>query len=121
MRRLAVIVATLATLVVIGSIYYYCDPAASRWFPRCPFLTLTGWQCPGCGSQRAVHALLGGDVAAAWRHNAALVVAIPLLILYLLGEMKRKSWPRFYALLNHSWVIIAILAAVVCWWALRNL
>jgi hypothetical protein len=25
------------------------DPAATWWFPSCPFNALTGWLCPGDG------------------------------------------------------------------------
>lgn len=56
------------------------DPnAAGSVLPPCPFLALTGWLCPGCGSTRALHALLHGDVAQAMSMNPLLVVAMPLL------------------------------------------
>lgn len=45
----------------------------------CPFLALTGWQCPFCGSTRAAGALLRGDLAAAWAYNQLLIVAIVVL------------------------------------------
>ena len=46
----------------------------------CPLLSLTGIQCPLCGSTRAAGALAEGDVAAAWGHNALLVLVLPILI-----------------------------------------
>lgn len=45
----------------------------------CPFLALTGWQCPFCGSTRAAGALLRGDLAAAWSYNQLLIIAIAIL------------------------------------------
>ena len=50
------------------------------WFLRgghllCPIYELTGLYCPGCGSGRAARALLRGDIAAAFGHNA---LALPL-------------------------------------------
>ena len=63
-RRLLAAAAMLA-LVAAVAVYFALDPARHP-FPRCMFLTLTGWQCPGCGSQRALHALLHGDIASAW-------------------------------------------------------
>ena len=42
------------------------DPMAPPLpLPGCPFLGLTGWFCPGCGSSRAIRALVSGDVARA--------------------------------------------------------
>ena len=56
------------------------DPnAAGSILPPCPFLALTGWLCPGCGSTRALHALLHGDLVRALAMNPLLVIASPLL------------------------------------------
>jgi hypothetical protein len=53
------------------------DPAATWWFPSCPFHALTGWLCPLCGSLRAVHALLHGAPAAALALNPLTTVGLP--------------------------------------------
>ena len=60
MRRTLLIGLVVAALVVFGFIYFALDPSRSDLFPRCVFLSLTGYKCPGCGSQRAIHALLHG-------------------------------------------------------------
>jgi hypothetical protein len=52
-------------------------PAA--WYPRCPFFSLTGLFCPGCGSARMLHALAHGDFRAAAGFNVLLVCVLPLL------------------------------------------
>jgi hypothetical protein len=52
--------------------------------PRCPLRTLTGWECPGCGSTRALSALARGDLAAAWRFNPLAVAGTVLLPIGLL-------------------------------------
>ena len=78
-RRSVIAMLAVAAVVVAGVVIYSTfDPSASRWFPRCPFLMLTGLKCPGCGTQRAIHALLHGDVLSALRFNALLPVIIPL-------------------------------------------
>ena len=41
----------------------------------CPFLALTGWQCPLCGGTRMGGALLHGDLAAAFAFNPLALVA----------------------------------------------
>jgi hypothetical protein len=55
---------------------YFCDPAATAWFPSCPFRALTGYECPGCGTLRAMHQLLHGHVLAAWHLNAGAVAGL---------------------------------------------
>jgi hypothetical protein len=45
----------------------------------CPFHAATGLRCPGCGSQRALEALLHGRIGQAWSLNAALFSAPPLI------------------------------------------
>src|SRR5699024_8703616 len=47
--------------------------------PPCLVYHLTGLYCPGCGSSRAVHALLDGDLRLALRNNAVIVIAAPLV------------------------------------------
>ncbi|MBQ7690591.1 MAG: DUF2752 domain-containing protein [Muribaculaceae bacterium] len=111
----------MAVAVMALAIYFVFDPSAEgSLFPRCVFLTLTGWKCPGCGSQRALHSLLHGDLLGVIRFNAALPVAVALVAAYLVAEWKRTTWPRYWAALNNRWAGMAILVAVVAWGVLRN-
>ena len=121
MRRSLVIVLVLTALLVIGVIYFALDPSTSGLFPRCTFLSLTGYKCPGCGTQRAIHALLHGDVAGAFKYNALLLVAIPWIALCLYAESRRLRNPRLYARLNAPLLIWLFLAMVLLWWLLRNI
>ena len=107
-------------LLLAAFMLYSYDPSHSELFPKCPFLMLTGWQCPGCGSQRAMHQLLHGNVVAAFRYNALMVMAVPYVLLLSVGELKRRRWPRFYAALNHPRVILAVAFLAVAWWVGRN-
>lgn len=119
-RRLHVILLLLAAVAGIA-VYFYFDPEDSMLFPRCPFLALTGLECPGCGSQRAVHALLHGDFPGAWRYNALLVASLPFLAVLIGAEMTRTRYPGFYRAVNSGRVIMACAVVVVGWWILRNL
>ena len=121
MRRTLVVLLVLAALLVIGAVYYALDPSASGLFPRCVFLSMTGYKCPGCGSQRAIHALLHGDVLGAFKYNALLLVAVPWIVLCLFAESRRVRNPRLYARLNAPLLIWLFLAMVLIWWLLRNI
>ena len=121
MRRSLIITVVVLLLLVLGFVYFAVDPASSDVFPRCTFLTLTGYKCPGCGSQRAIHVLLNGDVAGAFRYNAMLLVAIPWIALCLFAESRRTRDPRLYARLNAPLLIWLFLVMVLLWWLLRNI
>jgi Protein of unknown function (DUF2752) len=64
--------ATVAGIGVVALLLF--DPAVTWWFPSCPLYALTGWQCPFCGTLRAAHALLHGEVLSALMFNPLTVV-----------------------------------------------
>ena len=120
-KKIAVAVIITAPLFVGICLYGYFDPEQSRWFPKCLFLTLTGWKCPGCGSQRALHQLLHGHIAAAFHYNALLICAIPLVAFLFSAEWLRDRCPRYYRVSRNpvfSWGIVVV---TLLWWVLRNL
>lgn len=121
MRRSLLLVVAGLVMLVFGFIYYALDPSTSDAFPRCSFLSLTGYKCPGCGGQRAVHALLNGDVAGAFRFNALLMIAVPWMGLCLFAESRRTRNPRLYARLNPELLMWLFLALTLSWWLLRNI
>ena len=75
LQRMAVI-CILGALVLLTVFYYAIDPARNVWVPKCAFHTLTGFSCPACGSQRALHALLHGRWQEALAFNWFLIVSI---------------------------------------------
>ena len=113
----------LALLAAAGITFLYVfDPRNGGVFPTCPFLTLTGCYCPGCGTLRALHVLLRGDVAGALGFNVLTVLSMPF-IAYALGRGAMRAFglraPR--PVFVHPGLIWALLAAIVAYWALRNL
>lgn len=114
----AVMAICLVALAVV--VYYAFDPARTP-FPRCPFLMLTGLQCPGCGSQRAIHALMHLNIGAAWHYNALLVVSVPYVIILLIARYSRWGQVHLYRAANHYLLIWAYFALVILWWVLRNI
>jgi len=55
----------------------------------CPFYTITGLLCPGCGMFRAIGALLGAAVWQAVRYNALAVILLPVLAIYRIRDTIR--------------------------------
>ncbi len=90
---------------------YFCNPSDVPYFPRCPFLVLTGYQCPGCGTLRGIHSLLHFRFRDAWGYNPFLVVSIPLIAALVLSPRFRRS-PH---------VSKTGLTAILAYWLLRNM
>ena len=84
---LALPVVVLATVLV--AVLRVVDPgAADSWLPGCPFHALTGLYCPGCGTTRALHALLHFDWPTAVTMNPLAAIAIPILPLLFLHQLQ---------------------------------
>ena len=110
----------LVAVAVAFALYFTFDPGREILAPKCPLLMATGLKCPGCGSQRMLHALLHGDIAAAWRFNALLFLLVPFLIALGVASAGRKRWPAFYRRINSIPVIVAVTAVIIGWFVLRN-
>lgn len=74
-------VSAVLCLVVAGGLLAVGlrHPAGHVFFPRCPTYTFFGIHCAGCGTLRALHALLHADPRTALAHNPLFVVVAPLL------------------------------------------
>lgn len=111
---------TLPVAIIVLSIYFYFDPTQYP-FPKCAFLSLTGWECPGCGIQRAMHALLHGNISLAWYYNPFIFVVMPILIVFYTAEILREKYPRFYMIVNSRVVILVCGLIIIAWWVIRNI
>lgn len=112
-------VAVLAAAVVgyLGAV----DPNTPGHYPTCPFLFVTGWYCPGCGSLRAVHALAHLDVGTALARNPFAVAMVPVLVVIWLRWTARSATGRRRTTAAHPAVVWALLGLVLVFWLLRNL
>ena len=111
-------------LTILTIMYRKYNPIESIYFPKCPFKELTGLQCPGCGSQRAIHYLLNFDIMSATKENVILVLSIPYVLTGLLFDTLKKpnekilKWRK---VLFGQKAIFLTLTIVVTFWILRNL
>lgn len=84
--------------------------------PPCPLKVLTGLECPGCGTGRAITAFAHGDLLAVLDHNLILPVVGPLVIVSLIGVLF-NSTPL---LARRGWAL-PMLVLVTGFWILRLL
>ncbi len=110
------------TFAVGVTVLYVSNPAGWCFFPRCPFYVLTGLYCPGCGTLRAFHHLLHGNILVALDLNPLAVIALPLIGLHAATELvcriKGKDLPYVAFPVAWSWIILAVILA---YWILRNI
>jgi hypothetical protein len=66
-----------AGLLALALLYAY-DPAEHARFLECPLHKLTAVWCAGCGGQRALHALLHGQLHHALALNLVAVLGLPV-------------------------------------------
>lgn len=100
-------------------------PHEFAFLPPCPSASL-GFACAGCGSTRAVHFLLQGDLSAAWRHNPILIlVGIPFAAVAAVSLIRAAwtgRWPRSPLSPQASARLgLALVILILGWTLVRNL
>jgi len=123
-RKYAKWVLISISLIVVYFVYLYFNPYQVDFFPKCPFLWITGYKCPGCGSQRAVHYLFNFDIYHAFKENMLLVISIPYLIVGAYFDtivVKTEKQLRIRKFLFGQKAIMVVLVLVIGFWVLRNI
>lgn len=120
-KIIIMVVAILVATVLI--IFFYIDPNIYPFFPKCPFLTVTGLECPGCGSQRAFHQLLHLNIAGAFHQNPLVVIFGPyiLLGLYIEYVAAKNKFKKVKSILFGKYAAIIILVVIIGFWIGRNI
>ncbi|MGV6832340.1 MAG: DUF2752 domain-containing protein [bacterium] len=118
------IIKLVLAVVIFGLLllYYFYDPTSSPMFPRCFLRSTTGLHCPGCGSQRALHSILHGNIIEGLRKNMLIGLAFIVVIyeIYIvLTKMLFNAHPK--NILQNKNTTIVILIIVVLFFILRNI
>lgn len=97
------------------------QPGQTGIFPSCFFHSLTGLNCPGCGTTRALHQLLHGHVVAAFELNPLTMSLLPVVV-YVFISFTRSAITgrpirRFPSSPKLSWLALFI---VFGFWVFRN-
>ena len=97
-------------------------PARYAIYPACPFHSLTGLDCPGCGSTRAIAALLAGHWTEAWHSNPLALLLAPLVAALLAPQLYTAlRYNRWRPVLLPPLATKAILSVILLFGLLRNL
>jgi hypothetical protein len=102
LKRIKLLVIS-TTVLIVALLYFFLDARNAGIFPHCPFNSITGLFCPGCGSQRAVSALLHGELLQALSFNILLVFSMPLVLysamVSIANNFTKKQWQQklFYS------------------------
>ena len=113
-------VAAGAVPVAATALVYAVNPEVPGHYPTCPFLALTGYYCPGCGSARALHALLHGDPALALKRNPLVVAAVAGLLAYAVAWTVKRGRGHRLLWSPPNWLLYSVLGVVLTFWVLRN-
>ena len=107
------------TIVAITCFYYLFNPAEFHFGLPCLFKGITGWDCWGCGGQRAFHQLLHGNFREAFHLNA-LVFPVAMILAYVaMSELFMKKLPS-YKFLQKRPVQLSTIIVVTTFTILRN-
>jgi hypothetical protein len=72
--------ACLSAAAGAGALLLRFPPTQYGFYPQCPVYRYLHVLCPGCGSTRALAALLRGHIVEAIRFNAFFVALLPFLV-----------------------------------------
>src|SRR5215208_2482155 len=117
---LSIIVTTTGALIYLR-LFNPATPGTSL-YPSCPFHTLTGLNCPGCGTLRGLHQLTHGHLITALNYNALMVLSLPLLgytlASYAFVAVRGRGLPKPFV---KPVYIKALFWIVLAFWILRNI
>ncbi len=108
----------IGSLVLLYLFYRY-NPSQNSYFIPCLIHEYTGYQCAGCGSQRAIHQLLHGNIIESLKLNALLVISLPFVLFAISIQLwntfseKKYEYPLFKKKLFYIVCILFILAFAI--------
>lgn len=115
----------LLVCIVAVALFVIAVMLNNEYLFTCPFHWLTGLDCPFCGGQRMIAALLRAEWGAAFGYNRVLMLFLPLLFLLgvrLLFPQYAKRHPRLMlACLFTDRALVIYLIIFAVWGVVRNI
>lgn len=110
-------------IIVVCIYYYFANITTKNVGIPCVFKHVTGYNCSGCGTQRALHCLLHLEIEKAWYYNAFFVFFLPyyLYLTYVFIEtyIVKRSVPDSFFL--HKKFVIPFVILLIVFAILRNI
>ena len=98
------------------------DPSDGGVFLPCPYRSLTGWWCPGCGVTRATHHLLRGDLMQALKFNLFVMLIIAgLALTWLAWTLQVAGRPLRWVSRVPTWCYATSVTVLIVFAVVRNL
>jgi hypothetical protein len=120
--RIYLVGVAVALVAIALSVLRIFNPATAGFYPPCLFRALTGYLCPGCGTLRALHQLLNGHVAAAFRLNPLMMLLLPYVgysgASTAMEMVCGRALPQFFIRPAFIWILLAV---ILLFWILRNI
>lgn len=126
-KKKRIIFGFVVIFCIIAGLYVYSqyNPENYFFFPKCPVYTLTGYKCPGCGSQRAFYHLFNGHLQTAFLYNPLMMLLVPYILLgiyliYIANPVHSRTL-RIRRVFFGKWALLVLSIAIVGYTILRNL
>ena len=126
-RKKRVFIGFAIIIVLLAGVYLYSqyNPEDYLLFPKCLIYTLTGYKCPGCGSQRAFHYLFQGNFITAFLYNPLMMLLMPYILLGIHIEyIANRTSPHIVRLRNvffGKWAVLVLAVIILLYSILRNI
>lgn len=118
-KRIVLLALILSVLVVL----YFLNPMEQPLMPKCLIKMITGYSCPGCGVQRATHAVLHGRFSEAITYNYWYCYSLPYLFAVIIERLLPKNrWQqKAAAIIEHPVLIYTYIITFFVWFIVRNI
>jgi hypothetical protein len=106
----------------MAALFFFFNPEEKGLFPECVFHSMTGFYCPGCGAQRAIHHFLHLEIGGVLRNNLLFLPGMAVIFygisLPLVNRYFGTNYPNY---LYNKWVPLIMFIIIVVFGILRNI
>jgi Protein of unknown function (DUF2752) len=120
--RTAVLAGGPLVAIALATVLFRYPPEQYSFYPQCPIHQYLHLDCPGCGTTRALAALLHGHLLTALHFNPLTTLLLPVALFYAIGSYLRLlrnqsiHWPQ-----PSTRTLQAALAVTLVFTIVRNL
>lgn len=103
-------------------VYYFVNPLNEMFPLHCIWKDLTGTECPSCGTQRALHSIMHGEIMKALRYNCFFVISVPYAAVVVLCSWYnyKNIFGKIKLIVFDSLVLKIYTLLYFLWWIIRN-